>query len=339
MMNIINAATDLPHGAQPACLAIGVFDGVHLGHQQVIRQMVTDARQHEARSIVITFDRHPNTVVAPDRVPPLIYTLPQKLRAIEDLGVDATLLIHFDEPFSKQSGEQFIRGLVRDFGRIHSICVGSAFTFGHKRSGNVTVLKKLGQELGFMVHGLAAVSLDGEVVSSTRIREAIRAGQLDSASQMLGRAYSIAGTVIRGDGLGRQLGFPTANIDATGLVLPPTGVYAVHLQVRPASSHLTGEGAGVRGETGPAGASSSRTYRGALNIGFRPTLASPTPQLQVEAHLLDFTGDLYGQELEITFVVKIRDEQKFASLDALKNQIALDIAAMQKKLPGGGASR
>src|SRR5260221_5947650 len=185
-MNILHAATDLPRSGQPACLAIGVFDGVHLGHQQVIRQMVTDAWQPDARSIVITFARHPNAVVAPDRVPSLVYSLPQKLRAIEPLNAEFTLLIHFDGPFSQQSGDEFIRGLARGFGRIQSICVGSAFTFGHKRSGNVASLKKLGQELGFMVHGLAAVSLDGEVVSSTRIREAIRAGQLDSASQMLG---------------------------------------------------------------------------------------------------------------------------------------------------------
>ena len=209
-MRIIRSAKELTP-AKKVCLAIGVFDGVHLGHQQVIRQMVTDARQQEAHSAVITFDRHPNTVVALDRVPPLIYSLPQKLRAIAALEVDTTLLIHFDEPFSRQSGEQFIRGLARDFGQIHSICVGSAFTFGHKRSGNVALLKKLGTELGFMVHGLAAVSLDGEVVSSTRIREAIRNGQLDLAGQMLGRGYSLAGQVIRGDQLGRQLGIPTAN--------------------------------------------------------------------------------------------------------------------------------
>src|SRR5262249_54558082 len=152
-----------------------------------------------------------NVVVAPDRVPPLIYSLPQRLRAIEQLGVDATLLIHFDKSFSEQSGESFVRGLVRDFGRIGSICVGSDFTFGHKRSGNVDLLRRLGKELNFQVHGLAAVSLDKQAVSSTRIREAIRSGQLDAVSQMLGREYALAGTVMRGDRIGQQLGFPTAN--------------------------------------------------------------------------------------------------------------------------------
>jgi riboflavin kinase/FMN adenylyltransferase len=322
-MQIIHAATSAP-GSSSVCLAIGVFDGVHLGHQQVIRQMVADAEQHEARAIVITFDRHPNTVVAPDRVPPLIYSLPQKLRAVADLGVDTTLLTHFDESFSRQSGEQFIRGLARDFGRIHSICVGSAFTFGHRRSGDVDLLKKLGQELNFSVHGLAAVSLDGEVVSSTRIREAIRNGELDLASQMLGRSYSLAGPVIRGDQLGRQLGFPTANIDTAGLILPPSGVYAVHVTIRSLSPPDS---------LNKNDSSSTRCHRALLNIGQRPTLGSSTPQLRVEAHLVNFTGDLYGKELEISFIEKLRDEQKFPSLDALKQQITRDLETANSRWP------
>ena len=302
-MTIIHAASDLKPGHKKVCVAIGVFDGVHLGHQQVIRQAVSDAEQQEGVAVVITFDRHPNTIVAPERVPPLIYSLPQKLRAIAGLGADTSMVVRFDEAFSRQTGEEFIRGLARDFRRIHSVCVGSTFTFGHKRSGNVALLTKLGEELHFIVHGLAAVSLDEQVVSSTRIREAIRAGQLDAASQMLGRAYSLAGTVMRGDQLGSKLGFPTANIDATGLILPPSGVYAVH-------AHVQG-----------------KHFRAALNIGHRPTVQSPTPQLRVEAHLLDFAGDLYGQEMEITFVEKLRDEARFPSLKALQAQIARDVAA------------
>jgi riboflavin kinase/FMN adenylyltransferase len=303
-MTIIHAACDLDPGRKKVCVAIGVFDGMHLGHQQVIRQTVSDAQQQEGLAVVITFDRHPNTVVAPTRVPPLIYSLPQKLRAVEALEADTTLVIRFEEAFSRQTGEEFIRGLARDFRHIHSVCVGSTFTFGYKRSGNVALLKELGDELHFVVHGLAAVSLDGQTVSSTRIREAIRAGQLDAASQMLGRAYSLAGTVVPGDRLGAKLGFPTANINTTGLIVPPTGVYAVH-------AHVQG-----------------KSYRAALNIGHRPTLENPAPQLRVEAHLLDFTGDLYGQEMEITFVDKIRDEEKFPSLAALKEQIARDVAAV-----------
>ena len=306
-MRIIHAANELKPAGRKVCLAIGFFDGVHLGHQQIIRQTITDARQHEAIALVITFDQHPNTVVAPNRVPPLIYSLPRKLRAIESLGADTLLLIHFDKAFSEQTGEGFIRGVARDLGHVQSLCVGANFVFGHKRSGNVDLLRRLGAELKFMVHGMAAVSLDGRAVSSTRIREAIRAGDLDGVSQMLGRAYSLTGTVVRGDGLGHQLGFPTANLDAAGLALPPHGVYAVHA------------------ETG------GKTYRAVLNIGLRPTLQNPNPQLRVEAHLMDFGGELYGQELEVAFVDKLRGETKFPSLAELRQQIARDILEAQMR--------
>ncbi|MGD0208226.1 MAG: bifunctional riboflavin kinase/FAD synthetase [Verrucomicrobiota bacterium] len=301
-MKIIHAANELKPAGRKICLAIGFFDGVHLGHQQIIRQTIADAHQHDAIALVITFDRHPNVVVAPDRVPPLIYSLPQKLGAIESLGADTLLLIHFDEKFSRQTGENFIRSLACDLGKIQSLCVGGNFVFGHKRSGNVALLKKLGGELGFVVHDLAAVSLDNQIVSSTRIREAIRSGNLDTASQMLGRPYAISGRVIAGDGVGHKLGFPTANLDAGGLVLPPNGVYLGLAKIK------------------------KKSRRVALNIGFRPTLATGGPQLRVEAHLLDFTGDLYGQELEIEIGEKLRDERKFSSPVKLRKQIAHDIA-------------
>jgi riboflavin kinase/FMN adenylyltransferase len=301
-MKIIQTAGELKAKDRKVCLAIGFFDGVHLGHQQIIRQTIADARQHEAVVLVVTFDRHPNTVVAPNRVPPLIYSLPQKLRAIESLGADTLLLIHFDKPFSEKTGEAFIQELAGELGGVQSICVGSNFVFGHKRRGNVALLKKLGEELKFSVHGMAAIALDGKAVSSTRIREAIRIGELDFTSQMLGRAYSLAGQVAQGDKRGKQLGFPTANLDVAGLVLPPNGVYAVH--------------ASVNGET----------HRAVLNIGFRPTVQNPNPQLCVEAHLLNFDREIYGAEMEITFVKKLRDEIKFDSLAELKEQIARDIA-------------
>jgi riboflavin kinase/FMN adenylyltransferase len=304
-MTLTHSAKEVQPGARKVCLAIGFFDGVHLGHQQIIRQTITDARQHEAIALVLTFDRHPNTIVAPARVPPQVYSLPQKIRALEALGAEMLLLIHFDTAFSQQTGEEFVRTLLHDLGQVRSICVGANFVFGHKRSGDVALLQRLGTELHFVVHGLAAVALDNRAVSSTRIREAIRAGNLDAASQMLGRAYSLAGPVVRGDGLGAQLGFPTANIDSTGLALPPNGVYAVHA------------------ETG------GKTYRAVLNIGYRPTLQNPAPQLRVETHLLDFDADLYGQELEVVFVEKLREEQKFASVKELRQQIAHDILEAQ----------
>jgi riboflavin kinase/FMN adenylyltransferase len=303
-VKILHAANDLKPGNRKVCLAIGFFDGVHLGHQQIIRQAVADAHQHNAVALALTFDRHPNVVVAPDKVPPLIYSLPQKLRAVGSSGVENILMVHFAEEFSRQSGEEFVRNLARDFGKIHNICVGANFVFGHKRSGDVALLKRLGAELSFQVHGLAAVSLDGRTVSSTRIREAVRAGNLGAASQMLGRPYAICGKVVQGDRLGRKLGFPTANLDVAGLVLPPNGVYA-------GCAKLAG-----------------RFYRVALNIGFRPTVASASLRLCVEAHLLNFSGNLYGAELEVEVGEKLREERKFASPTELKAQIARDIAAV-----------
>jgi riboflavin kinase/FMN adenylyltransferase len=233
----------------------------------------------------------------------LIYPLAKKLSVIESLGVNATYLIEFTKDFSTIPAEKFARDLARDFKNIQSICVGSNFTFGHKRGGNVDLLRTLGKELNFQVHGLASVALDGQPVSSTRVREVLRAGNFDLATQMLGRPYTLCGKIIKGDELGRKIGFPTANLDVTGLTLPPTGVYAARAKVQ------------------------NSVYRAAVNIGYRPTLASPVPKLQVEAHLLDFKGDLYGEPMELTFVEKIRDEQKFPSLAALQEQINRDIAS------------
>jgi riboflavin kinase/FMN adenylyltransferase len=302
-MQVIHAPSDQKPLPEEVCLAIGFFDGVHLGHQEVIRQAVADAQRLEAQAVVITFDQHPRSVVAPERIPPLIYPLHLKLRAIAGLGVQATLLIHFDETFSRQTGEEFIRILDQSWARIRSISVGGNFKFGFQRSGTVASLERLGRELDFTVYGLPAVSLDGEVISSTRIRETIRRGDLDAVGPMLGRPYTLGGRVVRGDRIGQKLGFPTANLDASGMVLPPPGVYAVRAHLKEA------------------------THRAVLNIGWRPTLRQTQPQLRVEAHLLDFQGDLYDSELELSFVCKLRDEKRFASLETLQTQIREDIAA------------
>ncbi len=305
-MNIFHSAGEIPSNGRKVCLAIGFFDGVHLGHQQILRQTIADARQHSGLPLVLTFDKHPNVVVAPDKAPPLIYSLPQKLRTIHSLGADNILLISFDRKFSEQTGEQFISGLARGLGKIHSVCVGANFVFGHKRSGNVGLLKKLGAELNFQVHGLSAVSLDGQAVSSTRIRKAIAGGNLDAAGQMLGRPYALSGKVVVGDQLGRKLGFPTANLDVAGLVLPPNGVYAAITK------------------------RNGKLYRTALNIGVRPTVAAGE-QRRVEAHLLNFEGDLYGAELEIEIGEKLRDEMKFSAPEELRAQIARDVAAVKNR--------
>ena len=305
-MQLLHTANELRPDSRKVCLAIGVFDGVHLGHQQIIRQTVADARKHDGIAVVLTFDRHPSVIIAPDRVPPLIYSSPQKVRTIESLGADALLLLRFDDAFSAQTGEIFIRELARDFGHIQSICVGTDFVFGHKRSGNVPLLQKLGAELNFTVHGIAAVSLDRQIVSSTRVREAIRAGDFAAANQMLGRPYSLAATVVAGDQVGHQLGFPTANLETTGFVLPPNGVYAAHATVR------------------------GQTHRAVVNLGHRPTLQQPTPQLRVEVHLLDFSGQIYGEEMEVTFAARLRAEMKFPSMEALREQIGRDVTAARE---------
>lgn len=302
-MRIVRQPPDLGRSSAPVGVAIGVFDGVHLGHQRVLRDLQERARAAGALAVAVTFDRHPSVVVAPDRTPPLIQTLSQRLASLASLGLEATWLIEFDRRFSEQTGEEFVRRFVDGFGRVVSIHVGDQFHFGLARSGNAALLRQLEPVLGFTTHSIPAVNLDGQVVSSTRIRQAIRTGDFTAAGAMLGRPYALAGRVVEGDRLGRQLGFPTANLDVAGLVLPPNGVYTAR----------------VRWARGEADA--------VVNIGMRPTLGQVAPQIRVEAHLLDFQADLYGQELELSPLAHLRAEQAFASLDALKAQIERDVAA------------
>jgi riboflavin kinase / FMN adenylyltransferase len=302
-MKLLHHPGELAAEGRRICIAIGMFDGIHLGHQQVIKQTLADARQHAGLAVVLTFDRHPSVVVAPARTPAMIYPLHKKIQLLEELGVEAALLISFDRAFSECPADVFIRQLTRAWPGLYSIAVGSGFTFGHRRGGNLALLNQMGQELHFVVHGLAPVALGGKTVSSTRIRAAIQQGQFDLAHQMLGRPWALVGTVVQGEQLGRSLGFPTANLDTSGLVLPPTGVYAGQALAQ------------------------NRLLPCVVNIGTRPTLARPHPALLVEAHLLDYEGDLYGARLEIVFLAKLRDESRFASLDDLKHQIALDIQA------------
>jgi riboflavin kinase/FMN adenylyltransferase len=289
-------------------VAVGVFDGLHLGHQAVLGRTLADARAHKGLAVAVTFDRHPNAVVAPDRTPPLIQSLSQKLRGLEREGMDLTWLIPFDTAFSRIPAEAFIRDMVRDFGGIRSLCVGRTFTFGYKRGGDLALLERMGREFGFVVRGLAAVPLDGQPISSTRIREAIRAGDLGLTSALLGRPYSVAGRVLRGDQLGRRLGFPTANLDVKGLALPPTGVYAATVQ------------------------HDGESWHGVLNIGYRPTLGHANPRLHFEVHILDVSAELYDLELEVTFRQRLRDERRFPSLDELREQIGTDIRAARQVL-------
>lgn len=304
-MKILSEA-GLPGMAQgPVCLAIGVFDGVHLGHRAVIRQTITEARRHGGAAVAITFDRHPAAIVAPDRRPPLLCPLWRKLEALAELGLDAAVVYPFDESFSRQSAAQFVDRLRTGFGALGSVTVGASFVFGHGRTGNLEELGRLGQHHGFEVHGLPPVEISGEVVSSTRLRELVAAGELDRVATLLGRRHTLAGEVVRGDRLGRQLGFPTANVDVEGLVLPPLGVYA---------GYATWQGCRI-----PA----------AVNVGRRPTVDGTTSVIRVEAHLPGFEGDLYGRRMELDLHSQLRTEQKFPSKDALVEQITRDVAVVR----------
>jgi riboflavin kinase/FMN adenylyltransferase len=284
-----------------------MFDGVHLGHQHVIRSALNDALTHGAPSTVLTFDPHPLRVVWPDRAPRLLQPLAQRLRRFAELGVGTTLVHPFTPDIARWSGEQFIRHLVTEARGIRSLNVGEGFQFGHGRSGNVSLLRELGRELGFSVHVAPPVALGGEVVSSSRIRQCLRDGRLEHVAELLGRPYALSGVVQPGDQRGRQLGFPTANLDVDGLELPPFGVYAAR----------------VRRITPPA---SADDWAAVLNMGVRPTVsgAGGEPSIRFEVHLLGFQGDLYGQELEVTLVQFLRPERRFESLEALRDQIARD---------------
>jgi riboflavin kinase/FMN adenylyltransferase len=304
-MKILSEA-GLPGMAQgPVCLAIGVFDGVHLGHRAVIRQTLSEARRRGGAAVAITFDRHPAAIVAPDRKPPLLCPVWRKLEALAQLGLDATVVYAFDESFSRQSAAQFVDRLRTGFGVLGSVTVGASFVFGHGRTGNLDELGRLGACHGFEVHGLPPVEISGEVVSSTRLRELVANGEFDRAATLLGRRHTLAGEVIQGDRLGRKLGFPTANVDVDGLVLPPQGVYA---------GYAMWEGCRI-----PA----------AVNIGRRPTLDGSISAIRVEAHLPGFEGDLYGRRMELDLHTRLRPEQKFPSLEALVEQIGRDVAAVR----------
>ena len=299
-MKQLSQANDLNNNRK-VCLAIGMFDGVHLGHQKVLQNAINAASQSDAISVAVTFDQHPANIISPKNAPSLIQTQAQRNRSIELLGVDAILIIKFNEAFSRKTGKSFIQELAQGFGSIHSISVGNDFMFGHNRDGNFQLLQKLSQELNFLTYGLQPVKLNGQIVSSTRIRSALINGKIDDAKQMLGRKFSIEGPVVKGDGKGREIGFPTANIDTKNLILPPNGVYASYTKFN------------------------GKTHKALLNIGVRPTIIKPNPSIQVEAHILKFNENIYDQVIDIELIDKLRNEIKFESIEELKKQISCDI--------------
>jgi riboflavin kinase / FMN adenylyltransferase len=300
-MRIVRTFEELPHVARDVCVAIGVFDGVHLGHQRVIAEARTDARAIGGMSVVLTFDPHPLRVLHPEKAPPLLTSTPHKLRLLEQLNVDVCLLLTFDKPLSEQPPEQFIESLANRIHRLHEICVGARFRFGHNRAGDTRLIEKLAPKYGYLAKEVAPVKLGEETISSTAVRQHVLHGRLDRAAAMLGRPFSILGAVEPGDARGRKLGFPTANLSPSNEVLPPNGVYAARA--------LVGQ----------------EPFAGVVNIGTRPTFGGRDRRSFVELHIFDLARNLYGHELEVSFIQKLRDERKFDSADALKRQIGADI--------------
>src|SRR3954463_15020983 len=257
-MRVLRSISELATLPGPLFLAIGVFDGVHLGHQAVISTSAKHARDGNGTPVVVTFDPHPVKVLRPESAPHLITATQHKIALIRDLGVAHLLVLHFDLAFAATSPEDFVQQLVENSKPLREICVGHEWSFGRGRAGNLALLKELGASDGFNVIGVQAVTVNGEVVSSTAIRKAVEEGNLVKATQMLGREYTILGTVIRGEQLGRKLGFPTANLSAHSEQFPPNGVYAIEARIGGA------------------------LHRGVANLGFRPTVAAEKPERLLE---------------------------------------------------------
>lgn len=310
-MTVLSTIAELSSLPGPIALAIGVFDGVHLGHQEVIRGALDFSEKHGGTAVVMTFDPHPLRVLRPEAAPRLLCSTRHKLRILEQLEVAHALVAPFNQETARTSAHGFVRALVDSCQSLGFVSVGYTWSFGKNREGNIHQLMELGEAHGFGVYGVPAVQVGGEVVSSTLIREAVRAGDFAKARRMLGREYTVLGSVVHGKHLGSQLGFPTANVAVENEELPPNGVYAVKLQD---SSFKNQEWCGV------------------ANLGLRPTVETGATERTLEAHLLDFAGDLYGSEMEIAFVKLLRPEQKFAGLEELKAQIARDVVEARQLL-------
>ncbi len=292
----------------PAYLAIGVFDGVHLGHRSVLLRALSDARAGGGSAVAVTFDPHPAKILRPAAAPRLLTATAHKLRLIRALGVESVLVIPFTPAFAATPPEDFVLQLHAACHPLREICVGHEWSFGRGRAGNLEMLRRMGDRLGFDEIGVPAVRVDGEIVSSTAIRAAVATGDLTRACLLLGRHYSILGTVVRGDQLGRSLGFPTANLSAHNEQFPPNGVYAVTALWR------------------------DQPLKGVVNLGVRPTIHSASGERVLELHLLDFDQEIYGEHIEVTFLQCLRPEQKFPSVDALKAQIGRDVAEARRAL-------
>jgi riboflavin kinase/FMN adenylyltransferase len=292
---------DAPQPKWPTpIVALGNFDGLHRGHQQLIQQVRHRASERGGTAVAVIFDPHPPQVLRPDKAPPLLMTLEQKLEAFERSGLDAVAIVRFTRELSQWEPESFVERVLIDWIRVSEVWVGENFLFGRDRKGTFTLLRALGEDRGFRTDKIEPVRYKDFVVSSTRVRHLIGEGRVDEAGALLGRYYAIDGVVVHGDGRGRELGYPTANLDVASALLPAFGIYVTV--------------ATIDGVTHPS----------VTSIGVRPTIGDG--RLVVEAHLLDGSRDVYGARVRLGFVSRLREERKFDGLDALKAQMAVDCA-------------
>lgn len=305
-MKLYDSLSDLGREKKGIRLAAGFFDGVHRGHQAIIRRVIQEALVRGEKAWIMTFDMHPLKLLQPLAAPPLLTSTEHRIRLLESYGVQSCVILPFTRVMAELGPETFIRRLVQAVRNLRGIVVGHNWTFGKNRTGTPELLKKLGALHGFEVDIVRPVRWQGDIISSTRIRRAVAGGRLAEAAAMLGRTFSVAGVVGSGRGIGRRLGAPTANVTLHNEVVPTNGVYAV----RAAVDH--------------------RLYDGVANIGIRPTFLSGkhlgVPRKKIlEVHLFDVSADLRGKDIEVFFVKKLRAERRFATREALQQQIVRDI--------------
>ena len=309
-MDVLTDPAACPHLPGGAVVTIGAYDGVHLGHRALIGRVRTMANELGCASAVVTFDRHPATIVRPDSAPKLLTDLDQKLELLESTGVDYTLVIRFDEERSRESAEDFVTEVLVGCLRARAVVVGHDFHFGRGRQGNVPMLQGMGANHNFDVLGINLIPAEGEAVSSTRIRDLLKRGDVETAARLLGRPHEVRGVVMHGDARGRELGFPTANVAVPeDILLPADGIYAGWYEQ-------------PNGDVRPT----------AISLGRRPQFYVDADSSLLEAYLLDFDGDLYDQPARVCFVARLRGEQRFESVEALVAQMGRDVDAARAAL-------
>jgi riboflavin kinase/FMN adenylyltransferase len=303
-MKVVSRREELPHGCPKPVATIGNFDGVHLGHQQLMRDLVARAAEIGGTPTIVTFHPHPLQVLAPDNAPRQIQTLAQKLATLESLGIKLAVVIPFDLNLAHTSAREFATGMLWERLRLEEIYVGPNFAFGHRREGSFNLLKEIGAEKGFTVGRIHQVQFRGSRVSSTAVRQALVSGQVALARRLLGRPFSLEGEIVHGTATGSVLRFPTANLRYENALIPRMGVYVTLLTV------------------------GGQRRQSVTNIGIRPTVTptgSPVPTA-VESHVLDFNQDIYGKRVTLEFLLRLREERRFSGLDALAAQIQRDVA-------------